>query len=770
MSMAETAPHLEPNADDMARHLEFLFCNAREYDDGLIEIAAGMNGSWHSRLFNIDQINEAVQYAAQENARGANVYTGQALRDPDTPPFGRASDADHYATTAAYVDLDTSEAAAAAAERTAAMRPHLAVCTGVHPHRRMQLHWTLDEPVTSHETHRAICEGLADSLGGDRSVCNPSRILRLAGSIAWPTKPGRIAEMTFLMRLKGDTPPPVTPEQLQRQYPRASNAHTIDTGKNQPIERNGAGILGLGTEQVTDGRHTYMRDTILAVFGELVGTTGAAPSPQELYETAWPQYEAHVDLSRPGRGADVFARMCASTLRRFEQGRLRGRGGKTLTLEGIISDWQERGAPQAKTPADYTAHINWIEEAADRQKAQAEKPEDRPIKKIQASPFRLVPEGQIPPRDWVYGRHLIRRFVSATVAPGGVGKSSLTFVEAMAMVTGKALLNVPVPKPLKVWVWCLEDPREELDRRFAAIAKHYKLTDDDIGGRLFLNSGRDTPLCVARQETKTGAIIVEPDMAEIEAEITSFGVDVLLVDPFVASHQVSENDNVAINAVMRQWVLLAERCNVAIELIHHTRKNGDGEVTVETSRGAKALTDATRDTRVINQMSEGEAAKFGIENRRLHFRTYSDKANLAPPAERSDWYMLENVTLANGALGADGDHVGVAARWEVPGPFDKVSKETVNSILTAINLGVIDADGNQTGIPYGESNRGRSKRWVGQVIIDHTGMEEEEAKRAITAWLQTGVLVTEEVEIHRKPATGIRVDRAKWAEIMERQQ
>jgi hypothetical protein len=423
-----------------------------------------------------------------------------------------------------------------------------------------------------------------------------------------------------------------------------------------------------------------------------------------------------------------------------------------------------------EAPADYTVHLEAESVAAKPEpQPKAGNPEPKPeaVKphKIHASPFTLVPEDKIPPRDWVYGRHLIRRFVSATVAPGGVGKSSLTFAEAMAMVTGKPLLGVTVARPLKVWVWCLEDPREELDRRFAAIAKHYKITDEDIGGRLFLNSGRDTPLCVARQETKTGAIIVEPDMGEIEQEITSLGIDVLLVDPFVASHQVSENDNVAINAVMRQWVLLAERCNVAIELIHHTRKNGDGEVTAETSRGAKALTDATRDTRVINQMSEAEAAKFGVENRRLHFRAYSDKANLAPPAERSDWYMLENVALANGPLGADGDRVGVAARWEVPGPFDKVGRETVNAILTAIDIGMLDDNGEQTGIPFGDSTRGGSKRWVGQVVMDHTGMEEEEAKRAIAAWIKSGVLEIEEVTIQRKARKAVKVNRKMWAEM-----
>jgi hypothetical protein len=116
-------------------------------------------------------------------------------------------------------------------------------------------------------------------------------------------------------------------------------------------------------------------------------------------------------------------------------------------------------------------------------------------------------------------------------------------------------------------------------------------------------------------------------------------------------------------------------------------------------------------------------------------------------------------------MGADGDHVGVATRWEVPGPFHKVSKDTINSILQAIDLGVIDDDGKQTGIPYGESSRGGSKRWVGQVLMDH-GMEEEEAKRAVAAWISSGVLTIEKVEVRRREATAVKVNKTAWAEIV----
>ena len=52
--------------------------------------------------------------------------------------------------------------------------------------------------------------------------------------------------------------------------------------------------------------------------------------------------------------------------------------------------------------------------------------------------------------------------------------------------------------------------------------------------------------------------------------------------------------------------------------------------------------------RVVNRMSKEEGEKAGVENHRLYFRTYNDKANLAPPADKSDWFELKSVDLGNG--------------------------------------------------------------------------------------------------------------------------
>ena len=348
MSMAEDLnPHLEPNRADMREHLGFLFGDAREYDDGQIEIAVciikGEAKMWQSQLFATDRLDDAVAFAAEENARNRNIYVGVALRDPDAPPFGRCSDGDHYATTAVYGDLDTADASAAAAARTKICPPDFIVLTGHHPHTRMQPYWRLTEPVTDPEQHRALCGGIADCLGGDRAVTNPSRIMRLAGSIAWPTKPGRIPEMTSVAPLKYQ-PKGYAAEAVARHYPASNKVYSIDAGvKNDPIERVG-GPLDLGASTVTDGREAYMRDTIMAVLIQWVGENGAVPTSQELFDAAWPQYAAHVDFSRPGRGEDEMARKIQSTLRRFERGQLRG----LPDMDAVVARYQQKQKVEKK--------------------------------------------------------------------------------------------------------------------------------------------------------------------------------------------------------------------------------------------------------------------------------------------------------------------------------------------------------------------------------------------------------------------------------------
>jgi RecA-family ATPase len=249
---------------------------------------------------------------------------------------------------------------------------------------------------------------------------------------------------------------------------------------------------------------------------------------------------------------------------------------------------------------------------------------------IRATPYVFKDPATIPQREWLYGQLLVRKIVSATISPGGIGKSSLVASETLALVSGKALLGVSPPELLRVWLWNLEDPQEETERKIQAAAKYYKLKPDDIGDRLLVDSGRDQKLVIART-TRDGAVIVQPVVDSLVAEIVARKIDVLIIDPFVSCHEVAENDNSAMDMVVKEWGRVAELGNCAVELVHHTRKMGDAvEVTTESSRGGSSQTDACRVVRTVNRMTKQEATNAGIDNPRSYFRTYNDKANFAP--------------------------------------------------------------------------------------------------------------------------------------------
>ena len=63
----------------------------------------------------------------------------------------------------------------------------------------------------------------------------------------------------------------------------------------------------------------------------------------------------------------------------------------------------------------------WMDDARDAIFAEYEAGE-RPATKLAATPFTWRDESLIPPRKWLYGRHLLRKFLSVDVAAGGVGE------------------------------------------------------------------------------------------------------------------------------------------------------------------------------------------------------------------------------------------------------------------------------------------------------------------------------------------------------------
>jgi hypothetical protein len=290
----------------------------------------------------------------------------------------------------------------------------------------------------------------------------------------------------------------------------------------------------------------------------------------------------------------------------------------------------------------------------------------------------------------------------------------------------------------------LEDPREEMQRRIQAAAKHYGLTADDIGDRLFVDSGRDQPLVIAHVE-RNGFVIRRPVIDAIITQLKERAIDALIIDPFVSCHRVTENDNNAIDAVTKEWAGVADAANCAVELVHHVRK-GEQEITVESARGGGSFGDACRMVRVINRMTKEEAEKAGVDNHRLYFRTYLDKNNLAPPAETSDWHKLVSVNLGNGPLGPNvvgGDSIGVVTKWEWPDVTKDLTGRDFDLVAAAIRGGNWRADA-------------QAKQWVGRAVAKAMGYDLDDrahkakVKQLIKYWIGTGALVVVERQTEKR--------------------
>lgn len=706
MSMAETQPHLQPNPDDMRRHLELLFGHAREYDDGKIEIAINTPKGWQGRLFGADEIEQAVTFAADQNAAGCNAYVGVALRDPDTAPFGRSSDADHYATTVVGGDLDTAAASAAAPERTRHLPPSFIVCTGRHPYIRLQPFWRLSEAVTDPEQHRALFGGIADMLDGDRVVTNPGRIMRLAGSIAWPTKEGRIPEVTHLLPVK-DERRLYTAEQIAKAYPNQHKVTSFDPAhKNDPIERVGAtNSLGLDTGKIEDGRENYLRRTLYAVLMEYVGTNGAAPSERELFDLVWPQYERGVVLQGPGlkpRGQDEVMAKCRSTLRRFEQRGLSDGHGRRVGLEDMVKAYQEKRARQAEAP----------------KKEMAASMISQPAGHIRTFSFLDLLNDDTPDEpDYIEPNFLGPGMFGLIAGPPKAQKSFLLMEVLVACATGGTFLDgrFSVPKPLKVFYLQAEMGRKLLKKR----AQMMTFLPPEQKELLGLNLAVTDRFHMLLNEEG-----VKAAAEQILARFPDGGPDIIAIDPLANLFDGESEDKAPeVMAFLTQRVEALRRAvnpAAAIIMVHHSAKknaedmNRDPFVAI---RGSGALR-GYYDTGVIIYRKSEEAPERKIF---IECRNGESPEPLTVRLTERGTFEVQDTSMQG------------------------VSRSMADVVLEEIRQAWAE------GKPLSSFVQTRKEgRYIGRVMAAKHGLEAAAVDRLVEQWLMNKIVAVEMVDKHTK--------------------
>ena len=356
---------------------------------------------------------------------------------------------------------------------------------------------------------------------------------------------------------------------------------------------------------------------------------------------------------------------------------------------------------------------------------------------ITAEPYQFREEVDIPPWQWLYGRHLLRGEVAGTAATGGTGKSTLSIVEALAMASGRALLGERVAEPLRVVLVNLEDTGNTMDKRIAAAMRQHGLTPADIGDRLIVKAKGEIKIKVAGQR-RSGD--VERNTLTIRALtilMREHHADVLSIDSFIRTHQVNENDNSAMQEVVECFEDIAVEAECAVHLWHHTRKTGGERATIESIRGAVAFIDACRSARVLETMSAKEheqllAVQPDMLPPGFYFRAFNGKRNFAPPAEQSDWFELKSIVLLNG------DDVGVATTWTYPETWENITPEITDVIFAEIDRGMPD------GQRYSNHNRA-TRRQAWPLVRKHCPAKtENQCRRIVAAWIKQGALYEDE--------------------------
>lgn len=275
MGVSEQATN--PDAAEIRRHLEHITSRWGELDQRVNFELRFLTADDRAQVKNVARfspdemgIDLAVDHIAAMNEHRLNAYVVVNPIDANAKiETGKAAtDDDIVASFFHWADADD----ATAAENIRSFvgpKPTFFVLTGVNPSPRPHVYWELEEPTHNLQAWTATQRAIAATLKTDSTVVNPSRIMRIGGTINWP-KPqkqakGYIAERTTLRIYDEDERPLVTSERMARAF---AGAHTatapaeggfaIDTGEARKTADQYADML---LRARTDGqKHSGVRD------------------------------------------------------------------------------------------------------------------------------------------------------------------------------------------------------------------------------------------------------------------------------------------------------------------------------------------------------------------------------------------------------------------------------------------------------------------------------------------------------------------------------
>jgi hypothetical protein len=531
----------------------------------------------------------------------------------------------------------------------------------------------------------------------------------------------------------------VAPQWLLDEIERLVAEHGGGTGvpPGQKPDYSGPSRTSFGT--IIDGRERYMRDLI---FAALVGYRIDNPiMPGSVERDAvWADYLRNVAVQAPLPGESL------------EDGLEREGRGATLFAQKwlyLLKQWDTKVADAAKVRKDKEPP------------RASEPPPEQPKQPANLIPLQSafpIDEALIPVRDWVVPGLLLKKAMTLLVAPPGNGKSLLTLQMSIAVALGMEWGGWMPRKPEKVLVINAEDDLDEMRRRLVASARQMGVSHAALAGKLMLAETLEN-IVIAKMDARSKSVVRTPLVENLVATIQHHGIGFIVADPFAETFEGDENSNSEVKWAGVLWREVARRTGTALLLVHHTKKYaaamaGDADA----SRGGGSMIGVARVLCTLFHMTEAEAQVMGIEpDERTSYVRFDDGKTNYSKRGMVRWFEKKTVTLGNSTGFVPGDEVGVLQPWKPASPTDGINIQILGMCWDRIDRGIEGNDGKPTGSYYGPTTTSK-ERWVGNVVIDELGRNEDQAKQILKDWEKNRIIETFDYTdpVSRKPRKGVR--------------
>ena len=170
--------------------------------NGLFEVRClGENRTAVIERFALHACDDAVDLAVSMNDAGLNIY--MMINPISNNAVGKAAtDTDILRAHYTFVDADDQSGLSGLNTLAAKLEPDIIVITGTIPHERRHAYWRLLEPCTDLNLWRYRQLDRAERYQTDKAVTNPSRLMRVAGTVSYPNAAkltrGYVPELTTM--------------------------------------------------------------------------------------------------------------------------------------------------------------------------------------------------------------------------------------------------------------------------------------------------------------------------------------------------------------------------------------------------------------------------------------------------------------------------------------------------------------------------------------------------------------------------------------------